>query len=162
LPAVVLAIARPELTITAVESLQKRVTFVRHVSRELRLPIIVEPVRLEQRPEAPTDLRYGRLTCDLRAVRVGHARGALRSTRRSDLGHALGQTDHAESAPRIRGRPGCGARHRGCCAASRCVRSTDLIVPRGTPVDHSPVLALKSSRPCRPIRWRPSAPSSPR
>jgi 16S rRNA (guanine527-N7)-methyltransferase len=50
LPAVVLAIARPELSIVAVESIHKKVAFVRAVSRELGLTIAVEPVRLEDRP----------------------------------------------------------------------------------------------------------------
>jgi 16S rRNA (guanine527-N7)-methyltransferase len=53
LPAVVLAIARPELRITAIESIHKKVSFVRAVSRELRLPIEVEAMRLEQRDEEP-------------------------------------------------------------------------------------------------------------
>ena len=45
------------------ESLQKRVTFVRHISRELRLPIVVEPVRLEQRTiEATFDTAVSRAT----------------------------------------------------------------------------------------------------
>jgi 16S rRNA (guanine527-N7)-methyltransferase len=47
LPSVVLAVARPELQITAVESIFKKVTFVRTVVRELGLEIHVEPIRLE-------------------------------------------------------------------------------------------------------------------
>lgn len=47
LPSIVLAIARPELQITAVESIFKKVTFVRTVVRELGLEIHVEPLRLE-------------------------------------------------------------------------------------------------------------------
>jgi len=54
LPSVVLAIARPSVQIIAVESIQKKVSFVRAVSRELRLPITVEPIRLEQRKPEPT------------------------------------------------------------------------------------------------------------
>lgn len=47
LPSVVLAIVRPELEITAVESIQKKAMFVRTVARELNLKLRVEPVRLE-------------------------------------------------------------------------------------------------------------------
>ena len=47
LPSVVLSIARPDLRITAVESVHKKVTFVRAVVRELDLEVVVEPVRLE-------------------------------------------------------------------------------------------------------------------
>jgi len=47
LPSIVLAIARPDLQITAVESIFKKVTFVRMVVRELGLEIHVEPLRIE-------------------------------------------------------------------------------------------------------------------
>jgi 16S rRNA (guanine527-N7)-methyltransferase len=47
LPSVVLAIARPHLAITAVESILKKAMFVRAVARELSLRVHVEPVRLE-------------------------------------------------------------------------------------------------------------------
>lgn len=47
LPSVVLAIARPELQITAVESIFKKVSFVRTAVRELALEIHVEPIRFE-------------------------------------------------------------------------------------------------------------------
>lgn len=54
LPSVMLAIARPELEVVAVESIHKKVSFVRAVSRELKLPIVVHAERLE------------RLSCDTR------------------------------------------------------------------------------------------------
>ena len=53
LPSVVLAIARSSVEITAFESIQKKVSFVRAVARELQLPITVEAVRLEQRKAEP-------------------------------------------------------------------------------------------------------------
>jgi 16S rRNA (guanine527-N7)-methyltransferase len=63
LPSVVLAIARPELLVTAIDSIQKKVAFVRTVSRELRLPIRVEAIRLENLPiEARFDVAVSRAT----------------------------------------------------------------------------------------------------
>lgn len=63
LPAVVLAIACPALSITAVESIQKKLTFVRTVSRELKLAVTTECIRLEQwKPSAPFDLAVSRAT----------------------------------------------------------------------------------------------------
>jgi 16S rRNA (guanine527-N7)-methyltransferase len=63
LPSVVLAIARPELAITAVESSHKKVSFVRAVARELRLPIVVRPERLENlKLSEPFDFAVSRAT----------------------------------------------------------------------------------------------------
>jgi 16S rRNA (guanine527-N7)-methyltransferase len=63
LPSVVLAIARPELVITAVESIHKKVSFVRAVARELRLPIVVRPERLENlKLTEPFELAVSRAT----------------------------------------------------------------------------------------------------
>ncbi len=63
LPAVVLAIARPGLAIVAIESIHKKVAFVRAVARELRLPIQVEAIRLEDRAVEPVfDVAVSRAT----------------------------------------------------------------------------------------------------
>lgn len=63
LPAVVLAIARPDLLVTAVESIHKKVTFVRAVVRELDLELVVEPIRLEAfAAPAPFDVAVSRAT----------------------------------------------------------------------------------------------------
>lgn len=48
LPAIVLAVMLPTLRVTAVESIAKKATFVRTVSRELGFPVEVKVVRLEQ------------------------------------------------------------------------------------------------------------------
>lgn len=65
LPAVVLAIARPGLVITAVESIQKKAMFVRSVARELRLDVSVEPIRLEAiDPARLFDVAVSRATFD--------------------------------------------------------------------------------------------------
>lgn len=47
LPSIVLAIARPDLQITAVESIYKKVSFVRSAARELAIELHVEPIRFE-------------------------------------------------------------------------------------------------------------------
>jgi 16S rRNA (guanine527-N7)-methyltransferase len=63
LPAVVLAIACPDLAVTAVESIQKKVTFVRTVSRELSLALRTECVRVEQwKPPVLFDIAVSRAT----------------------------------------------------------------------------------------------------
>ncbi len=63
LPALVLAIARPDLFVTAVESIYKKVNFVRTVVRELDLEVVVEPVRLEALAiPAPFDVAVSRAT----------------------------------------------------------------------------------------------------
>ena len=65
LPSVVLAIVRPTLAITAVESIHKKVAFVRTVSRELGLSLRVEAVRLETWRHEPTfDVAVSRATFD--------------------------------------------------------------------------------------------------
>jgi 16S rRNA (guanine527-N7)-methyltransferase len=63
LPSIVLAIARPTLRITAVESIHKKVSFVRAVSRELQLPIVVRAERLEHfEPSELFDFAISRAT----------------------------------------------------------------------------------------------------
>ena len=64
LPAIVLAIARPDLAVTAIESIHKKVAFVRTVARELRLDLIVAPLRLEtfENPSPAYDLAVSRAT----------------------------------------------------------------------------------------------------
>jgi 16S rRNA (guanine527-N7)-methyltransferase len=63
LPALVLAIARPDLLITAVESIHKKVSLVRQVVRELRLEVVVEPIRIEAlMVPVPYDVAVSRAT----------------------------------------------------------------------------------------------------
>ncbi len=63
LPAIVLAIACPSLQVTAIESIQKKVSFVRTVSRELKLSLAAECVRLEQwKPKALFEVAVSRAT----------------------------------------------------------------------------------------------------
>ena len=63
LPAVVLAIVCPQLEIIAVESIQKKVNFVRAVSRELKLALVPQCVRLEQfKDSSGFDLAVSRAT----------------------------------------------------------------------------------------------------
>ena len=63
LPAIVLATLLPSLRVTAVESSQKKATFVRTVSRELGLLIDVKTVRLEDLdPSLTWDLAVSRAT----------------------------------------------------------------------------------------------------
>jgi len=97
LPSVVLAIARPELRITAVESIHKKVAFVRAVSRELKLPITVEPIRLEAREVAPTfDVAVSRATFEP-AEWVARGAGFVREGGR--LVAMLSSTQALPSAP---------------------------------------------------------------
>jgi 16S rRNA (guanine527-N7)-methyltransferase len=43
-----LAIARPDLSVTLVEPRQKRAAFLRHVARELEIPVVVVENRIEK------------------------------------------------------------------------------------------------------------------
>ncbi|MEO6952424.1 MAG: 16S rRNA (guanine(527)-N(7))-methyltransferase RsmG [Polyangia bacterium] len=63
LPAIVLATMIPGLRVTAVESIQKKATFVRTISRELGYPVEVKAVRLEHLDRGLTwDLAVSRAT----------------------------------------------------------------------------------------------------
>ncbi len=61
-PGAVAAIACPSLVVTLVESLQKKAAFLEALARDLRLPLVVEPKRLEQLTKRPFDAAVSRAT----------------------------------------------------------------------------------------------------
>lgn len=65
LPGIPLALARPDLRVTLVEPLQRRVTFLQRCAAELGLPVTVVRARAEQLPAASADAVVARAVAPL-------------------------------------------------------------------------------------------------